>query len=138
MGILRRLFGIEGAESGRVEGPGRFSWPIVGESFYQEPLRHICGPPTRESRGAWVEARVVLEDDNPHDPLAVRIEIGRETVGHLSRDNARLYRRHLRREGRDLPSPSVTCDAVIRGGWNWSDDRPGNYGVWLDLPWPQD
>lgn len=39
-----------------------------------------------------VEAQLVLDDDNPYDPKAVRIDIRGETVGHLSRELARDYR----------------------------------------------
>jgi hypothetical protein len=36
-------------------------------------------------------AHLILEDDNPHDNQAVRVDISGYTVGYLSRKNARAY-----------------------------------------------
>ena len=41
-------------------------------------------------------AVLVLDDDNPYDNKAVRVEIDGYLVGHLSRENARQYRKKLK------------------------------------------
>ena len=67
------------------------------------------------------------------DPKAVRIEIEGETVGYLSRENARDYRDALRRAGHPRLA-RATCKANIRGGWDRGPDDRGHFGVWLDIP----
>jgi len=61
--------------SAHLRGSGAFALPIVGESHYQEALEAICGPRSDEGEDRRVEARLVLENDNPHDSMAVRVDI---------------------------------------------------------------
>jgi len=110
-----------------LSGDGTFSLAIVGESHYQQALMDIAG--TQTEGGRTVKCRAILnrEDDNPHDPNAVRVEIGGDTVGYIPRALAPVVRLQLSDSPRFEDRTFV--DAVIRGG------RPGhNYGVWLDLP----
>lgn len=109
---------------------GRFKQEIVGESHYQKELEKFCGKRTEEGENRIVEAHIIPDDKNPHDKLAVRIEIAGHTVGHLSHEDALAYRARLKREGR---SGTVTCQAKIRGGWKRKSGI-GSYGVWLDIP----
>ena len=74
----------------------------------------------------------MLEDSNPYDSKAVRVDIEQQTVGHLSRNVARGYRKRLKQAGH--PQLVSICDAVIRGGWDRGPDDRGHFGVWLDLP----
>ena len=71
---------------------GMFDVIVVGVSFYQETLEKICGNKREEGGKLIAQANIVPYDDNPHDAHAVRIEIGGETVGHLSRKNAIIWR----------------------------------------------
>src|SRR3989449_11781405 len=103
MGFFGRLFGVGQAppasapqgERIDLEGSGAFALAIVGESHYQEALEAICGPRSDEGEDRLVEARLVLENDNPHDSMAVRVDIQGLTVGYLTRDHARQYRTPL-------------------------------------------
>ena len=117
---------------GNIAGPGTYELEVVGESHYQRALESICGGRTEESANRHVQAHLVLEDDNPHDPLAVRIDIQGKTVGYLSRETARAYRDRLREAGH--PRLVGVCKAVIRGGWDRGPHDRGYFGVWLDLP----
>lgn len=108
----------------RLPSTGYFDLSVVGESFYTANLRNIVGG-THEVRHNC-EATLVLEDNNPHDSNAVRVEIGGLQVGHLPRSRAVKYRRLLSRIG---GQPAMSCAAVIVGGGR---DRP-NLGVWLDV-----
>lgn len=108
-----------------LKGPGTYSQPVVGESHYQAALEAICGKRTNEGENKIVQATLVLEN-NPHDPQAVRIDIQGKTVGYLSRDDARVYRKQI--------GKNATCQAVIRGGWDRGKRGRGSYGVSLDLP----
>ena len=140
MGFFGRLFGFGQSQPGsppqgmraHLRGSGAFALPIVGESYYQEALEAICGPRSDEGEDRRVEARLVLENDNPHDSMAVRVDIQGQTVGHLSREHARQYRNQLERAG--YASTDAYCKARIRGGWDRGEGRQGYYGVFLDLP----
>jgi hypothetical protein len=77
-----------------VQGSGAFALPVVGESHYQETLQAICGPRSDDGEDRRVAARLVLENDNPYDSMAVRVDIQGQTVGYLSREHARRYRNH--------------------------------------------
>jgi hypothetical protein len=119
-----------------LPGPGTFSVPIVGESHYQPALESICGRRKEEGENKLVQAMLILDDANPVDKLAVRVEINGKTVGHLSREYARQFRSELKKAGR--PKAIISCQAEIRGGWErqkgkGKDTDRGHYGVWLDL-----
>lgn len=116
---------------GTLEGSGAFAVDVVGESRYQDALERICGGRTTQSAEKFVTATLVLEDENPHDSQAVRIDIEGSPVGYLARDLARQYRRRLVEAGH--PSLIGRCDAVIRGGWRDARSQ-GSFGVKLDLP----
>ena len=74
-----------------LPGPGTFEIEVVGESHYQEALVQICGGRSEESARFVTTAVLVLDDDNPYDAKAVRVEIDGHAVGHMSRENARQF-----------------------------------------------
>lgn len=115
-----------------VEGHGRFAIDVVGESNYQDNLEAICGPKTRHGVDKNFHARLIPEDDNPYDNLAVRVEIDGKTVGYLGKAVAREYRLKLSEAG--IPGREIACQANVRGGWKREGGDEGHYGVWLDLP----
>jgi hypothetical protein len=139
MGLLARLFGRDNTpqktlpEGGRVvlEGPDTFELAVVGESFHQDALERICAPRTDESQDRLVEAHLVLENDNPHDSMAVRVDISELAVGYLSRAHARQYREQIRKAG--YATANAYCRARIRGGWDRGEGDRGFYGVYLDV-----
>ncbi len=112
--------------------PGRYNVDMVGESRYQRALEQICGGRTRQSRRLEAVAQLVLETNDPHDARAVRVEIQGHTVGYLDRETARNFRKQLAEAG--VTEGSVTCDAVIVGGWDRGGGDRGYFGVKLDLP----
>lgn len=115
-----------------LPGPGTYSADIVGESKHQSTLEAICGGRTDEGHEKVVVATLVHEDDNPYDKKAIRVDIGGRTVGYLSRENARQYRKRLKEAGH--PGITATCSAMIVGGWDRGDGDTGHFGVKLDLP----
>lgn len=114
-----------------LRGNGEFALEVVGESFHQAALESICGPRTEESVYQQHTASLILENDNPKDKNAVRIEIQGKTVGYLSRDVAKRYREQIKKGG--MPGATGECQAVIKGGWQRGENI-GAYGVWLDIP----
>lgn len=113
---------------------GWFKTDVVGESHYQPHIRSVYGrhatkgaDPLAEQIQQWaaakgvslkgfvvVAARLFLEDQNPYDRNAVRVEVDGRTVGYLSREDAREYRRLLLGTGK--PRAIGVCKARIRGG----------------------
>jgi len=120
------------AVAGSLPGPGTYEIDIVGESHYQQSLESICGGRTEDGARHLTEALLILEDSNPHDNLAVRVDIEGNPVGYLSRKDARNYRKQLQQLGHSgLP---LSCNAMIVGGWQRSKLDVGYFGVKLDLP----
>ena len=117
--------------NGSLSGDGSFSVDVVGESQYQDALATICGGYTPEGHNLEATAVLVLDDGNPYDNKAVRVEIEGRTVGHLSRANAREYRRELQKQG--CPSLTLSCCALIVGGWDRGSGDRGYFGVNLDF-----
>ena len=114
-----------------LEGPDKFRFEIVGESYHQESLELLVGGRLKEGVKKFADAVVVCERDNPHDPLAVRVDVGSYAVGHFDREKARVYRRWLRGVG--IAEEPCRCRAVIVGGWDRGGNR-GSFGVKLDMP----
>jgi len=134
MGFFSRLFGRskDSKNALNLTGPGTFSCEIMGESHYQDNLEDICGGRTEEGANIITQAALVLDDDNPYDSKAVRVDIGSRTVGHLTKTHARDYRRNLMKAGH--PRVQAICKARIVGGWDRGGGNAGYFGVKLDLP----
>lgn len=104
-----------------TSGDGSYSQEVVGESNYQPALRAAAGS-GYETRCV---AAVILDDHNEYDNNAIRIEVDGRTVGYLSREDAREYRREIKRTGQ---ASTIYVNAKIFGGGE------KHYGIWLDLP----
>jgi hypothetical protein len=111
-----------------VEGNGAFDVIVVGVSYYQEALRSILGDTSGQAVRMLVPAEIIPDDENPFDAYAVRIEIDRKLVGHLSKRNAREWRSKMISENL---SGATTCAARIV--WDRGAKKEGSYGVWLDV-----
>jgi hypothetical protein len=130
MSLWSSLFGkrnnaIEFAET------GSYGVEVVGESNYQKNLKSLCGGYSKESQRVPVTATLVHEDENPHDNKAVRIDVGKRTVGYLCREDARKYRKYLKKSGHQ--GRDANCAALIVGGWNRGRQDRGSFGIFLDL-----
>jgi len=90
---------------------------VVGESHYQQNIESFCAG----GNNVELNADLILEDDNPHDPKAVLVVIGGKPVGHLSRQDARTYRKMLASS-----SAGTSYAALVRG-------TLGQRGVYLSL-----
>lgn len=90
---------------------------VVGESHYQGALATLAGKPEK-FENIKQYAAIIPDDKNPHDNKAVRIEIDDKTVGYLSRDEARSFRRRL--SSKKLTGKITSCDCLIRGGGKYS------------------
>lgn len=116
----------------KFRSEGTFDVEVVGESHYQEAIAAAVGGPTPSGVDLVVEALLYLDDYNEHDKNAVRVLLGGETVGHLSRPYARRLRARLAEEGATKHILMVT--ARVRGGWDRGDGDAGPFGIRLDIP----
>lgn len=115
--------------------PGRgFTFDVVGEANYQDALDDICGGKCEEGHDIKCDAELYLDDLNEHDPNAVAVKIGGETVGYIPRDLAPEIRAQLRALNAD--GKRVRCSAKVTGGWYRSKRDQGHYGVKLSLSKP--
>lgn len=107
---------------------------IVGESNYQSAFEAIF-PNYDEDEGVKEDdqvATLILENNNPYDPNAVRVEIEQHQVGYLSKNDAKNYRNKLIELG--IPDATGLCYASIRGGFRKrSTGEMTNFGVRLDM-----
>jgi hypothetical protein len=116
-----------------ILGDGEFRFPIVGESHYQIEIEAIAGGRSEDgARNLLVEATLAREPTNPYDPNAVVVKIENQTVGYLSRDTAKLFCRALE----ESEFETVSCEAVINGGWDRGPDDRGHFGVCLNAALP--
>ncbi len=106
-----------------LRGHGRFELEIKGESHYQASIAEIVHKHGKVN----LDAVLILEDENPYDHNAVRVEMDGKIIGYLSREVAPIYREQLRLAG--WPQAKGMCRAKIFGG---TSDRP-SFGVWLDI-----
>ncbi len=113
----------------QIRGDGMFAVKVVGESYHESSLRDVFGPVTLELKEIERGATLVLENTNPHDPNAVRVEVEGRHVGHLSRDDAVIFRKRYAPAGVD--GTSFRCDAMLIGGRARNGVR---IGVELDIP----
>lgn len=116
----------------QIQGPDAFAIEVVGVSRRQDVLEDIVERHSRNGRTTTIDALLILEDDNPHDPNAVRVEIDSALIGYLSRENAARYRADLTAAG--TPDATVQCKARIVGGFETSSGERASFGVRLDLP----
>ena len=108
---------------------------VVGESFYQDNLRHLTGdPPPEKYVEKEIHAVLVAQKNNPYDPNAIAVWIkdpqaGYLQVGHLSREDARRYRAGLLAQQQERGRPIALAGVIVGGGKGI--DRAGMLGVFL-------
>ncbi len=115
-----------------LEGPGTFAVEVVGVSRRQDAIAALVERHRSSGRTVTTDAQLALEDSNPYDANAVRVEIDGALVGYLSRDNAARYRADLAAAG--TPQATVQCKARIVGGFETASGERAHFGVRLDLP----
>ena len=84
--VWKQLFGDARHPSvaNNIKGDGEFGFAVVGESNYQRELEQIVGGKSEDSCEEYVDALLVPEPTNPHDPSAVYVEIAGRKVGYLA------------------------------------------------------
>jgi hypothetical protein len=124
----------------RVASPSWLQWPtiawgslhsVAGESYRQEELRQVLAAAADDGPGRLVTAQLVREPTNPHDPDAVRVEVGGAHVGYLPAALARSS--HGLVDALHQSGRPATCRAELTGG---TGGKP-NVGITLHVanPW---
>lgn len=116
-----------------------FAWPeignydveVVGESNYQPVLKALMGDPNDPEMDGKGTAILVPEDNNPYDNKAVKVTVQGFTIGYLSREDARSFRRRL--SAKKLGMVPTSCCFEITGGYTLKDGSQAFYGAMLDL-----
>lgn len=109
---------------------GDYEFEVVGESFYQNAIESIIKNKSNNIHQEFV-AVITPYSTNKYDDKAVKVEIDGLIVGHLSKEDARSFRRRL--GTKKLTNQATAAKAMIIGGHN---DKAGNklsYGVALDI-----
>ena len=121
-----------------------FAWPhlmeyefeVVGESYYQSAIEKIVKQQETkyfnnpDEKIEPLIAYLIPDDNNQYDDRAVRVDINGLQVGHLSREDARSFRRRL--GAKKLTSQVTTCGALITGR-HAKNGKQMDYGVVLDM-----
>ena len=89
------------AELGTIDR--NYYWP--NERLYE---KFVDGDRVYKFRFEDMDAELVPEPDNPHDPNAIRVDVNGKTVGHIARDNTA----HIR----ELLESGATARAKISAG----------------------
>lgn len=110
---------------------GEYEFEVSGESHHQDALRALAGDHGEDAANLLTTAVVVPYETNPHDPKAVKVLIDGHLVGHLSREDARSYRRRLASKKQGMVP--AQCGALIMGGFLDRKGQRASYGVRLDL-----
>jgi hypothetical protein len=124
---LLRLFGWN-TTSVLARGRG-WTIEVVGEASYQGNLQQQYRSHGGVDHDVKALATLMPEDGNKHDPNAVKVEIGRQPVGYLTREMSAQYRAALG------ASPGQ-CEAKIAGGFVLEDGTNAHFGVKLNMAWP--
>ena len=129
MGLFSKIFGKKASVF--VEGDGNFDQEVVGESNYQKHLKRLCGGYSKVGARTEVTAELHYENKNPYDDKAIRVDVLGKTVGYLCREDARLYRKRIKKTGHE--GIIVSCNAKIFGGKKVGVFKRTSFGIWLDL-----
>lgn len=123
----------------KIKGSGLFGIDVVGESHYQDNLRHVVdsqaasihysGRSASLSTTFQIEAKVVSQPNNAHDPNAIQVLINNLKVGYLDRNTASRLTDQIKRKGFDQIDSS--CISLISGVCGEGEDFI--YGVKLDI-----
>lgn len=117
------------ADGVKLKGKGRIN--VVGERSYESALVAITGGRTELGVNVGVLVALVPQPDNPKDRKAVAVQADGQTVGHLSRADARAYGSVL---GKLAAEGKVAyCNGTVRGGWDRGGTDRGDFGLSLDL-----
>lgn len=114
-----------------IEGDNSFSLEIIKESHYQQHLKKICGGYTKEGNEHSEVASLHYASKQSDDKNAIRVVMRNKTVGYLSPEDSKRYRKRLKRLKQE--GIIIECNAKICGGTKLSMFNKTSFEIWLDL-----
>jgi hypothetical protein len=113
------------------ESTGKFQVAVAGTSHYREAIESIALNEEGTPAVAICLAYLEFDNQNQHDPNAVRVVVRNQLVGYLPASYAETYRSYLS----ELPAhvKHVSVAAAITGGLR-TNDRTYEYSIELDIP----
>jgi hypothetical protein len=137
MGVFSNLFSPPAKNKVKKElvvlvGLADFQVEVLAGRNGQAALEAICGRRIPTGVRRYETARLVQDNQNPHDKQRVRVLIRGRQVGILPPRMAVQYRSYLASQG--TPDADGQCQALIQGGWLSAGGRKGDYLVSLDFP----
>lgn len=106
---------------------------LVGTSKFQSEITRHAGHLGEYGARKTVRIQLVEEENNSHDPNAVRAEIAGRTVAFLPAEKAEEYRSQLRAAG--FSGKKSEASAKIIGGFETEEGR-ALLGVRILCEWP--
>lgn len=107
-----------------------YEFDIVGEGSYQQALKAFRGD-MDDPTPCVGTALIIPEDNNPYDDKAVKVTIQGLTIGYLSREDARSFRKRL--AAMKLGAAVTSCGVQITGGHTLRNGQTAHLGARLDI-----
>lgn len=122
--------------------PGLNQFPVIISAIpYQHEIQQLAQETPIDADNAtspktrFFQALLVPVNDNPYDDNVIRVDIGDRTVGYLSYDQARSFRRKLNND--HLSDQITTCTAALIENDAMQPDQTVQYGIKLDIELPE-
>lgn len=109
-----------------LQGSNGYDFEVAAESHYKTNIWSLI--PAEHSKQdnfrIYYIFTLEMEDNNPHDNLAVAVKLNKTIVGYVPREFNKKYRKFATERGL---IPSGTCRGVIVG------NKGKDYSIWLDI-----
>lgn len=115
-----------------IEGDRRFDIKVIGASNYQDYLGFLSRSYSKRGCDRELIAKLHYENGNPYDCNAIRVVVSGRTVGYLSPEDSKRYRKKIERA--DVDGIIVSCKAIIVGGERIGLFKKSEFSLHLDLP----
>lgn len=119
----------------RFQSSGEIPYPlqVKGESYHRKEIRSLFDhiDPQEGIDATNLTAHLIMEDTNPYDKNAVRVDIQKQAVGYLDKVDALKYRQQLKKL--KLSGVIGEVGASIKGGFRLQSGDLADFGILLDL-----
>jgi len=114
-----------------IQGNDTYTLEIVEESNHQNHLKRVCGGYSKEGSNHEETAELHYHKKKSESEHSIRVIIKKKPVGYLSSDDAKRYKKRLKRLGEE--GIVIQCNAKIFGGTKLGLFDRSSFEVWLDL-----
>ena len=114
-----------------IQGKNDFTLEIIDESKHQAHLKKLCGGYSKSGNHHEETAQLHYGKKQSTDKNPIRVVMKKKTVGYLSAEDAKRYRKRLKRLSEE--GIVTECNAKIFGGTKLGLFERSSFEVWLDL-----